>query len=206
MSVVTSPRLSIVFLAVVLLAATGCSRTNVLPYHSTASIPHYSRSTKTTMALMRAGDDARRPYGVAWAMDEGEDPYVLMMPVRSGVQALRDLQDAAIVSAAPISMERAAEFVEGLAFAGRTWRATPGEGQGMFYEFQYAPEQDIARLSENVVEWRSSVRFFYSHTSDGPAALLRFGVGETVFNHEITDADEIRHLEALVRAAINRGG
>ena len=191
-----------------LLALGGCSRTGVLPYHSTASVPHFSRAVGTAMTLMRTGErrDRDRTYGVAAAVDDGAMRYVLLVPGKAVGRAVSDLHEANVWHAAPLTPEKADELANGIADALRTWDASLADGDGRFYEFEYAPEQEVRAVSEHVEVWRPSVRFHYSHTSKGPAALLAFGDDTVLYQYEMKRREEVEDLMTLLRAAVQRSG
>src|SRR5690606_10023890 len=88
----------------------------------------------------------------------------------------------------------------------RTWDASLADGDGRFYEFEYAPEQEVRAVSEHVEVWRPSVRFHYSHTSKGPAALLAFGDDTVLYQYEMKRREEVEDLMTLLRAAVQGGG
>lgn len=198
---------SLLVLAFALLLV-GCNRAPFMPYHSTASIPHYSTSTLTSMTFLR-GDEKMmesRQYGVIAAFDEGVSPYILLAPLRPGLRGARRLDHLLVGRGAPLSPERAAAFADGLDEVLRTWDVKQERDGGVFFEFMHAPEQDIDRISENVVEWRPAIRFNYNNTENGPAAVLTIGEGQMPFVHvvEFTKRNQVEDFRELIRAGLSR--
>ncbi len=196
------------FALVAIGSLTGCNRAPFIPYHSTASIPHHSTSQMTAMTFIggEKGMMRSRDYGVIAAVDAGNIPYVLLAPKRMNVVAARKLQEVNVGRGAPVTPERAMELVAGLDQVLRTWDNDLEQGRGFFYEFTYAPEQDIVQRSENVVEWRPAVRFNYSHSEKGPAAMLRIGGGDATLISliDLKNRDQVVDFRDLLRTSLDQ--
>jgi hypothetical protein len=168
--------LSVGLLIVLLL--TGCRSADHVAYHSTADIPYYTDDTATRMELIVGDQEAaqNREYVVFAAVDDGEIPYVLLAPY-SGSSASTEysFEKAVIERAVPLHGDNLDRLITGLGTTLRLWDKDNGDGEGDFYEYVHAPEQDINRLSENVVEWHSAIRFTASHTPEGPSAQMLLG-------------------------------
>jgi hypothetical protein len=193
---------TILLLATFLFSLSAC-KTQHVPYHSTASVPHYAMDVQTDMDLIRRESEEamreRRRYAVFAAVDNNERPYLLLAPMQ-GTQYT--VESAQLYHAAPVLPDRADEFISGLEETLRLWN---GEGNGTFYEFMHAPEQEIRPKSENVVEWTSSVRFTFSQTADGPTARLRIGSHPTnpglVRTVEMDDRQDVQDFKRLLEKA-----
>lgn len=190
------------------ISLTGCSRAPFIPYHSTAAIPHHSTSQMTAMTFI-GGDEkmmSTRKYGVMWAVDDDSTPYVLVAPKRVNAYAARGLEEVNVGRGAPVSPERATELLAGLEQVLSTWDRPLEGGQGFFYEFTYAPEQDIVPVSASVVEWRPALKFNYSHTEKGPAALLRIGGGDTALVSviDLRKREQVEDFRNLLRTSLDR--
>lgn len=155
----------------------GC-KTQHLPYHSTASLPHYSQDIQTDMVLVEGEGRRARAYAVIAAVDDGTLPYVLLAPLDASNNAYR-LENALLWRSAPLLRANAEELIDGLNQTLALWNRKPQGEEGAFYEFNHAPEQDIVQVSKSVVEWKPSVRFTFSHTPDGPSARLQIGYHPT---------------------------
>lgn len=201
-------RLVLALAVLPLLSSVGCTRAPFIPYHSTASIPHYSRSQMSAMTFVRGDEDlmSRRQYGVLAAVDADAVPYVLIAPKRSNKVAARNLSEINVGRGAPVSPERAREFIDGLEQVLSTWDRDLERDQGFFYEFMYAPEQDIDRVSESVIEWRPAVSFHYSHSERGPAAVLRIGGGSAPFvsRVDLRNREQIEDLRSLLIRGVDQ--
>ncbi|MFB6248366.1 MAG: hypothetical protein ABEL97_07340, partial [Salinibacter sp.] len=145
----------------------GCGP-DPIAYHSTASVPYYTSSTSTQMKAIQCQKESigGDPYVVFAALDNRNTGYVLIAP--TGGSSRGSNFDAADFSrAVPLKGENLTSLIEGLGGAIGRW-GTESEGAGSFYEFVHAPEDDIERVSENVVQYYASVRFTISRTEAGP--------------------------------------
>ncbi|WP_143815444.1 hypothetical protein [Longibacter salinarum] len=161
----------------------GC-QPKFVAYHSTASIPYSASSTATGMELVIGPEEnaSKRDFIVLKARDrqlanQGEAPveYVLLAPKSSGSMSGYAIESANLRRSVPLPGETVETLIDGLAEALSQWDQSVQDGEAVFYEFTHAPEQDIERVSENVVEWTSSLRFIASHTPDGPTARMLLG-------------------------------
>ncbi len=166
-----------IFLA---LSLTSCAPQHV-SYHSTADIPYRTTSTNSEMDLIGAdGEDAnQREYAVFVAEDtevrsedEATRSYILLAPASDMGYSF---EDANLHRSVPLTREEAIALTDGLNKALELWDDTQGESEGRFYEFTHTPEQEITRVSTNVIEWYSAIRFTASHTPDGASARLLLG-------------------------------
>jgi hypothetical protein len=111
---------------------TGCSRSVFLPYHSTAEIPYYASSSRTTMTLMEV-DGSRSPfrkYGVIAAVDDGVRPYLLIAPARQA--NVRSLHDALVARGVPLTPQAAEKFLRSVDSALQVWDRRHDSSQGTF--------------------------------------------------------------------------
>jgi len=153
----------------------GC-KTQHVPYHSTADIPYATTSTSTQMKLI-VGDGEKkdkRGYVVFVASDNGQNEYVLIAPQTSSTSGY-SFDGANIGRSVPLPKENVTSLIDGLAEALQVWDQTSQEEEGAFYEFTHTPEQDIDRVSENVVQWHPALKVTISHTPDGPAGRMLVG-------------------------------
>lgn len=70
-----------------------------------------------------------------------------------------------------------------------------------------APEQDVRRVSENVVQWQAALRFTFSHTPDGPSAVMLLGDSPDSglqYVIEFDDREQIEDFRSLVVEAGRR--
>jgi len=156
------------------LLCAGCGP-DPIAYHSTASVPYYTSSTSTQMeAIQRQEESAGgEPYVVFSALDNESTGYVLVAPTGTGSSG-SSFQAADFNRAVPLKGENLTSLIEELGGAIDRW-GTESEGSGSFYEFVHAPEDDIERVSENVVQYYASVRFTISRTEEGPVGRLVLG-------------------------------
>jgi len=164
-----------IFLA---LSLASCAPQHVA-YHSSADIPYRNTSTGTQMDLIGGDDEdaGQREYAVFTAEDtelagEGTRSYILLTPASSMGYSFKD---ANLQRSVPLTRQEASVLTDGLNKALELWDDTQGEGEGRFYEFTHTPEQEIDRVSPNVIEWQSAVKFTASHTPDGASARLLLG-------------------------------
>lgn len=158
------------------LSLVGCTPQHVA-YHSTADIPYRTTSTDTQMDLVGADDEdaSQREYAVFVAEDTGDSgtqSYVLLAPANTMGYSFAD---ANLQRSVPLTEEEALALADGVKKALELWDSSQNEGEGRFYEFTHTPEQEITRVSPNVIEWHSAVRFTASHTPDGASARLLLG-------------------------------
>lgn len=166
-----------------LLFLTGC-QPQFVAYHSTASIPYSASSTASDMELVTGSEEnaSKRKYIVLKAKDENltqpnQSPgeYVLIAPKTGSTVSGYNIKSANIRRSVPLPGSTVNTLIDGLARALSQWDRSTQDGKAAFYEFTHAPEQDIQRVSENVVEWSPSIRFVASHTPDGPTARMLLG-------------------------------
>jgi hypothetical protein len=153
----------------------GC-KTQHVPYHSTADIPYATTSTSTQMELI-VGDDEmkdKREYVVFVASDNGQNEYALIAPQTSNTSGY-SFDAANLGRSVPLPEDNVTALIDGLADALQIWDKSSEEEEGAFYEFSHAPEQDIDRISENVVRWHPALKVTISHTPDGPAGRMLVG-------------------------------
>lgn len=179
----THSTFGLLLLFVGLLFLTGC-QPQFVAYHSTASIPYSASSTATDMELVTGPEENanKRDYIVLKARDEnmsqqGESPneYVLIAPKTGSNISGYSIKSANIRRSVPLPGTTVNTLIDGLAKALSKWDQSVQDGEAAFYEFTHAPEQDIERVSESVVEWSPSIRFVASHTPDGPTAQMLLG-------------------------------
>jgi hypothetical protein len=185
----------------------GCGPTPIA-YHSTASVPYYTSSTSTQMkAVERKEDDAGKSYVVFAALDNESTGYVLVAPTGASSSG-SNFHSADFNRAVPLKGENLTSLIEGLGGAIGRW-GTESEGSGSFYEFVHAPENDIERVSENVVQYYASVRFTISRTESGPVGRLVLGASpeeqlQSVI--EMEDKEEVQTFRNLLMRAQKRAG
>jgi len=184
----------------------GCGSPHVA-YHSTASVPFYTASTSTQMeAIERTGDQVtQKNYVVFAALDNQNAGYVLLAPT-GGTSFESNFKSADFDRAVPLKGENLSSFISGLGDATKDW-GEEREGTGTFYEFVHAPEDDIQRVSKNVIEYYASVRFTLSRTPDGTAGRLVLGASpdkqlQSVISFE--DKEDVQTLRNLLKRARER--
>lgn len=167
-------RSSLVVATLFVFLLTGCQATHVA-YHSTADVPYSTSSTFTSMELV--GEEAEgfeRKYRVITATDDQDVQYALLAP-SEGAPIGYQLKDTDFNRSVPLKKEKLQILIEGTKQTLQAWDRALEERKGTFYEFVHAPEQDVHRVSENVVEWHPAIRFTASHTSEGPTARMILG-------------------------------
>lgn len=187
------------------LSLAGCAPQHVA-YHSTADIPYRTTSTGTQMDLIGGDDEdaSQREYAVFVADDTGDGgtrSYVLLAPASSMGYSF---SDANLQRSVPLTEEEALALADGTKEALELWDSSQSEGEGRFYEFTHAPEQEITRVSPNVIEWYSTVRFTASHTPDGASARLLLGGSprsELQAVIELQDRDDVRDFRSVLLQA-----
>jgi hypothetical protein len=101
--------------------------------------------------------------------------YVLLAPKSSGSTSGYNIKSANLRRSVPLPGTTVETLIDGLAETLSQWDQSVQDGNAVFYEFTHAPEQDIQRISKNVVEWAPSLRFVASHTPEGPTARMLVG-------------------------------
>lgn len=158
----------------------GCETTHV-SYHSTVTVPYQSDATSTQMDLVtiEGGQQSSGSLGfiVLVAEDGDSDPYVLLAPMRVGQTSnlSYEIRSARMDRAVPLNKPEVDTLLQGL---DRTLEMMSGpelEGEGRFYEYMYAPEQNIDQVSTRVVEWYPALRFTAARTEKGTTAELILG-------------------------------
>jgi hypothetical protein len=188
------PVASLAYLLVIIFLA-GCATEHVA-YHSTASVPYFTRSTSTQMDLVGESDDrTSRGYVVFVATDNEEISYVLLAPEKKSTGYT--FEDANLGRAVPLQKSQASVLIDGLNHTLQLWGKPNEESEGSFYEFLHAPEQDIDRLSPNVVEWSASVKFTASNTPEGPTARLLLGDSPKEALRYVVEFDERKEVSTL---------
>lgn len=195
--------LSALLLAVLIL--TGCRQTEHVPYHSTAEITYFTSATWTNMELIGADDEQAddRDFRILVATDNDELRYVLIAP-SDGDEADYTIEDTDILRAVPIKTGSISTLTAELGRTLELWDGDQLDGQGDFVEFMHAPEQDIRRVSENVVEWRPALRYTFSKTPSGPTARMLLGDSpDSGLQKVITfeDREEIADFRQVLQAA-----
>jgi len=192
----------------ILLFLTGC-KTQHVAYHSTASVPYFSEATTTHLEVIVGSDDfaGDRDFVVYHAVDNGADAYTLIAPSTDRARENNEFQRGRIHRAVPLSREHSDKLAAGLAETLRLWETSYSNQEGGFYEFMLAPEQDVRRVSENVVQWRAALRFTFSHTPDGPSAAMLLGDSPDSglqYVIEFDDREQIEDFRSLVVEAGRR--
>ena len=198
-------RLTYLLFAAVIVTIAGCGHKHIA-YHSTASVPFYTASTSTQMEAVEREESAfHKNYLVFAARDNQETGYVLLAPVGTG-RATSPFRSADFSRAVPLKGENLTSFISGLDRALSDW-GSESEGTATFYEFVHAPEDDIERVSENVIQYYASVRFTLSRTAEGPKGRLVLGASpETQLQSVIMldDKEAVRTLRDLLGRAQSR--
>jgi hypothetical protein len=114
-----------------------------------------------------------KEYLVFSALDNGSTRYVLIAPTGASA-AESNFESADFNRAVPLKGENLDSLIDGLGRAIEQW-GTESQGNGAFYEFVHAPEDDIERVSKNVIQYYAAVRFTISRTEEGPVGQLVLG-------------------------------
>jgi hypothetical protein len=140
---------------------------------------------------------------VLTAVDSDRRPYVLVAP-RTSSSFNYSFDDADLDRSVPLTESETAALVSALEKALQVWdQKTRGE-TGRFVELMHAPEQDINRVSQNVVEWHSALRLTISHTPDGPRGRLVVGDSpKTELQHVVSlkKRERVADLRAVLQEA-----
>jgi hypothetical protein len=179
----------------------GCETQHVA-YHSTASVPYYTQSTSTQMQLIGEASESSpspgpnetsgRGYVIFSATDNQQTSYVLLAP--EGTPSGYSFEAANFGRAVPLQKKQASALIDGLNRTLEIWGKSNEEGEGDFYEFLHAPEQDVDPVSPNVVEWVASVKFTASNTPDGPTARLVLGDSPKEALQYVVEFDERKEV------------
>lgn len=187
----------------------GC-QTQHVAYHSTADVPYVTNTTNTQMELVGGDDEMaeEREYVVFAAVDGQDLGYVLLAPYTgSSSGAGYSFANANLARAVPLQRENIESLVSALQRTSSAWSQAEVDGEGTFVEVMHAPEQDVRRVSENVVEWRPAFRFTFSGTPDGPSA--RMLLGDAPEEHlqyviEFDEREQISDFRNVLEAARDR--
>lgn len=185
----------------------GCETTHVR-HHSTITVPYQSDATSTQMDLVtiEGGQQSSGSLGfiVLVAEDGDSDPYVLLAPMRANNTSEYRIRSARIDRAVPLSKPEVDTLSQGL---DRTLEMLSGpdlEEEGEFYEYIYAPEQNIDRVSTRVVEWYPALRFTAARTEEGTTAELILGDSpeqSLQYRIEIEEREALEDFRTLLRNA-----
>lgn len=196
----------LLFVGATLLILSGCRSVEHVPYHSTASIPYDTRSSMTQMELITGDEDmaSERDYVVLAAVDNAEIGYVLITPFTGPSAGSYSFDNAGISRGVPVADANVDALVDAVQRANDHWTDAEQEEKGTFVEFVHAPQQDVRRISEDVEEWFSALRFTFSATPDGPSARILLGDSPGTGLQSVvrfTDREEIEDFqEVLVQA------
>jgi hypothetical protein len=152
-------------------------------------------------------ESSGRGYVVFAATDNQKTSYILLAP--EGTPSGYSFKSANIGRAVPLPEKQLSVFIDGLNRTLELWGQPNAEGEGAFYEFLHAPEQDIDPVSPNVVEWSASVGFTASNTPEGPTARLVLGDSPDESLQYVTEFDErgqVATLRDLLQKARNQLG
>jgi len=175
----------------------GC-QTQHVAYHSTADIPYVTNATNTQMELVGGDDEMadEREYVVFAAVDGQDMGYVLLAPYTgSSSGAGYSFANANLARAVPLQRDNIESLVSALQRTSNMWSQAEVDGEGTFVEVMHAPEQDVRRVSENVVEWRPALRFTFSGTPDGPSAQMLLGDAPEERLQYVIEFDERQQIE-----------
>jgi hypothetical protein len=198
-----------VFLFALVSMTSGCETTHVA-YHSTADVPYYTSSTSTQMELV-TGDvnpESQIGYLVFTATDNSQNSYVLLAPSES-TDPDYTFGSANFGRAVPLQKAEVEELTEGLRRTLKLWGESNSSTEGSFYEFLHAPEQEIRRVSQNVIQWQAAVKFTASHTPEGPSARLLLGDSPNESLQYVIEFDnrsDVSDFRDLLKSASNQLG
>lgn len=198
-------KISIYFLKVVLvIILQGCSRGPIF-YHSEASLPYYHSSTKTIFELIKDSSvTSSFFFGVIVAKDNDTLSYVLIAPSNKKYQFVTNLFDVNLSHSIPLLPQKVEEFLEILRFSAEKWAEKYDNKNGISYEFLVAPEHRVIPLSENVVRWYPTLKFYFENNKNGPIAYIVFGEGELQYFYKIDKLLAINDLYRLLNLAFNK--
>jgi hypothetical protein len=188
-------------LSLVLLALIACSP-RYIPYHSTASIPLLSNLTISDLKYIcdPAGKYVDKAYGLFSAVDNSNTYYLLIAPrLMGGSSGGGDpFKKYDIAYGVPISSNKIGEFLGAIRSAIQDYDSLRTKEQAKFIELMIAPEQEVKPVSDNVYEWKPSLRFTYQNTDSGSHARLLFGRGLFLQMIEMKDKQDLLDLESIV--------
>lgn len=129
------------------------------------------------LVTIEGGQESSESLGfiVLVAEDDGSGPYVLLAPMRANSTSAYSIRSARMDRAVPLSKPEVDTLSRGL---DRTLEMLSGpdlEKEGEFYEYIYAPEQNIDQVSTRVVEWHPALRFTAARTEEGTTAEMILG-------------------------------
>ncbi|NBB86976.1 MAG: hypothetical protein GVY12_12280 [Bacteroidetes bacterium] len=146
-----------------------------------------------------------RDFVVYHAVNNESDAYTLIAPRTDRAQERNEFQRGRIHRAVPLSREHTEKLGAGLTETLRLWDITYSNREGGFYKFMLAPEQDVRPVSENVVEWRPALRFTFSHTPDGPSAVMVLGDSPDSGLQYVIEFDDREQIEDFRSVVVEAG-
>jgi hypothetical protein len=184
----------------------GCG-TQYSYYHSTADSPYYSHSILTDAKLIMWPEDIRYSFGIVVATDvkssdSSPHHYALFVP-GAQVSGVTEISELKIAYAAPV-LKKDLEFLAiELDKILRNWGNKSSFVEATYYEFYSAPEQDIVRLSENVIVWYPSVKFGFQNTEKTLIGVLLIGPDSFRFKYTFDDMKEMGAFQKVLSEAVS---
>ncbi len=169
------------------------------PYHSTASLPYYSSTVKTKMRHIEGEDGEREKsdYGVFACIDSLNVRYLIIAPnVASGSLHMLDkpYNDYYLPHAICLMPAKAEELLHVVRNSISSWDEHSEKNDAIYYEYSLAPESEIKHVSENVVQWNPTLKYWYQVNSSGSLSYLI--IGEGTFKKKI-EFDKLSHVQEL---------
>lgn len=194
-----------VFLLIAFLSA--CS-TTYIPYHSMASIQHFTIENRTKLMLVLDDNGETADYAVCAAQDlkngDKDIYYLLVVPNTSGSSG--SIENIVINYGVVLTPENAFKFIAGLDLVIEHWNDNVFDNIGYFYEFMSAPEQEIKQISENVLEWNPSLDFRFQITKSGPLGNLFLGRSTLVYHYQFDEVEKIQKLKYYLEKGMSQLG
>lgn len=167
------------------------------PYHSTASIPHYSETTKTSIRYISRGDSKSKSmeYGVFACVDSLNLKYLIFAPRSPHRVTNNPYSYYWMQRSVCLKIQDAKELLRVAKNSVDYWDLKKPVSDALYYEFKSAPEQEIKQISQNVVEWTPSIKYWYQLNISGSIAYLIFG--ENTLRH-VVELERLENVQELI--------
>lgn len=184
-----------------LILISACSKTPYLPYHSTAEIPRVTSKTITEMRQAKL-ENVKTNYAVIAAVDNKEIGYLLFASAfNSGnVESTipENFWDFDITLSTAIPPNDVDELISVTEEIINHWENLEVGTDGLFYEYSQTLEQDVARLSSNVVEYKPAVKIYFNITEEGSTGRLIIGEGDLKSFYKIDSKTDLIVFKRLL--------
>ncbi len=190
------------FILVAFMLLQSCSSKPVI-YDSEAKLPFHHTKTKTVFELAVANKNgAHLEFGVVAAKDDDTLSYVLLAPLYSGSSADK-LKNVNLNNSVPLLPNQVREFISILQQSAAKWDENISKKNGIEYRFLVSPEYRIVPVSENVLKWYPTFKYYFQNNSEGPLGNIIFGEDNLQYYFQLDQLSEINTLIDLLNIALN---